>query len=240
MAARRQTCGVGEALPSPAPRSDIGASLDDVIAGLVDLDLKGLRLQWRNHLGGTPPVHLPRWLLLRVLAYQIQVAAIGGLDRATLRVIRQQRRGTADWAKGSLFEARIPSTRDGADLKAGALLVREWKGRLERVMVLERGFAWNGKSYRSLSRVAKAMTGTSWNGHRFFGLQTAQAELPARAGRCWEVDVHVRPDFTSEELIPPKKVDHRSSSPGDANAPTARSLVAHGEGLCRDTTAAPS
>ena len=78
MSARRQTGGVVGALPAPAPGSDIGTSLDDVIAGLVDLDLKGLRLQWRNHLGGTPPAHLLRWLLLRVLAYQIQVAALGG------------------------------------------------------------------------------------------------------------------------------------------------------------------
>jgi hypothetical protein len=61
-------------------------------------------------------------------------------------------------------------TRDGVALNPGSLLVREWKGRLERVMVLEEGFAWNGTTYPSLSMVAKAITGTSWNGHRFFGL----------------------------------------------------------------------
>ena len=62
-------------------------------------------------------------------------------------------------------------------MKAGALLVREWKGRLERVMVLEEGFAWNGQTFGSLSRIAKAMTGTTWNGHRFFGLR--QGKTPA-------------------------------------------------------------
>jgi hypothetical protein len=56
-------------------------------------------------------------------------------------------------------------------LKAGALLVREWKGQLERVMILEDGFAWNGQTFGSLSQIAKAMTGTAWNGHRFFGLR---------------------------------------------------------------------
>ena len=56
-------------------------------------------------------------------------------------------------------------------LKAGALLVREWKGRLERVMILEEGFVWNGQTFGSLSQIAKAMTGTNWNGHRFFGLR---------------------------------------------------------------------
>jgi hypothetical protein len=56
-------------------------------------------------------------------------------------------------------------------LRVGALLVREWKGQLERVMILEEGFAWNGQSFGSLSQIAEAMTGTNWNGHRFFGLR---------------------------------------------------------------------
>ena len=67
-------------------------------------------------------------------------------------------------------------------MKAGALLVREWKGRLERVMVLEEGFAWNGQTFGSLSQIAKAMTGTTWNGHRFFELRqgkTPQADVGA-------------------------------------------------------------
>ena len=69
------------------------------------------------------------------------------------------------------FDRRAPQTRDGVGLKAGALLVREWKGKLERVMILEDGFAWNGQTFGSLSQIAKAMTGTNWNGHRFFGLR---------------------------------------------------------------------
>ena len=56
------------------------------------------------------------------------------------------------------------------------------------VMVLEKGFAWNGRTYRSLSQVARAMTGTSWNGHRFFGLRTSKSYRAARPGRCSEVD----------------------------------------------------
>jgi hypothetical protein len=72
---------------------------------------------------------------------------------------------------GSPFNRRAPQTREGVSLKVGALLVREWKGQLERVMILEEGFAWNGQTFRSLSQVAKAMTGTDWNGHRFFGLR---------------------------------------------------------------------
>jgi hypothetical protein len=87
------------------------------------------------------------------------------------------------------FEARIATTREGTKLQAGALLAREWNGRLERVMILDqRGFAWNGETYGSLSQVAKAMTGTSWNGHRFFGLRTARSDrtamLPPNSGDC--------------------------------------------------------
>ena len=74
-------------------------------------------------------------------------------------------------ASALLSTARAPQTREGVGLKAGALLVREWKGRLERVMILEEGFAWNGQTFGSLSQIAKAMTGTTWNGHRFFGLR---------------------------------------------------------------------
>ena len=60
-------------------------------------------------------------------------------------------------------------------MKVGALLVREWNGKLERVMILKDGFAWNGQTFGSLSQIAKAMTGTTWNGHRFFGLRQAKA-----------------------------------------------------------------
>jgi len=179
MPGRRHPAGVGEAPPRPAPSSDPTPSLDDVIAGLADLDADPLRLQWRNHLGGTAPAHLPRWLLLRILAYRMQAVALGDLDKATLRIIRQSKGDGVEPSGARPFEPRDPATRDGVGLKAGALLVREWNGRLERVMVLEKGFAWNGRTYGSLSQIAKAMTGTSWNGHRFFALRPASQ----RAGR---------------------------------------------------------
>jgi hypothetical protein len=161
------------------PSSSAARSLEDIIAGLADLDADPLRLQWRNNLGGTAPAHLPRWLLLRILAYRMQAAALGDLDKAALRIIRQSKGDGGEDSANRPFEPRDPATRDGVGLKAGALLVREWNGRLERVMVLEKGFAWNGKAYGSLSQIAKAMTGTSWNGHRFFALRSASQ----RAGR---------------------------------------------------------
>ena len=147
MTKRRLSRVVGEALPGSTPGSDVIASLDDAIAGFIDLDVKGLCLQWRNHLGGIPPAHLPRWLLLRILAYRVQVGALGGLDKETLLILRQPKGHTLESPDERPFEARIPTTRKGARLTAGALLAREWNGNLERVMVLERGFAWNGETW---------------------------------------------------------------------------------------------
>jgi Protein of unknown function (DUF2924) len=81
-----------------------------------------------------------------------------------------------------------PTPRDGIGLNSGALLVREWRGKLERVMVLDKGFAWNGKTFGSLSQVAKAITGASWNGHRFFGLRSAKEQGSERREACPNVD----------------------------------------------------
>ena len=153
-----------------------------MVIGLADLDPGQLSLQWRNHLGGSPPAHLPRWLLARVLAQRLQIAALGDLDKATLRMLRQAK-GNEDGAVHRPFASRDAATKDDVGLKAGALLVREWKGILQRVMVLEKGFAWNGKTYGSLSQIAKAMTGTSWNGHRFFGLRPAKSGVGNKDAR---------------------------------------------------------
>jgi Protein of unknown function (DUF2924) len=153
-----------------ASRLSPNASLAAVLADLEGLDAEGLRRQWRNHLGGEAPSHLPRWLLLRLLGHRLQVAVYGDLDKAVRRVVRAPAGGESSDGTAP-FDRRDPQTREGIGLKPGALLVREWRGKLERVMVLDEGFAWNGRSYRSLSQIAKAMTGTSWNGHRFFGLR---------------------------------------------------------------------
>ena len=146
------------------------ASVFSIVAGLEGHDLDGLRRQWRAHLGGEPPAHLERWLLMRVLAYRLQTDAFGGLDKSIQRMLASKKEQGA----AVPFNRRAPQTRDGVRLKAGAMLVREWKGKLERVMILEEGFAWNGQTFGSLSQIARAMTGTNWNGHRFFGLRQAK------------------------------------------------------------------
>jgi hypothetical protein len=163
--------------PTPAASLPLGASLPSIVANLEGLDLDGLRRQWRAHLGGEAPAHLSRWLLMKVLAYRLQSDAFGDLDKSIRRILCS---GEKDGV-GALFDRRLPQTREGLGLKAGALLVREWNGQLERVMILEEGFVWNGQTFGSLSQIAKAMTGTNWNGHRFFGLRQGRT-APRDAG----------------------------------------------------------
>jgi hypothetical protein len=173
MMARRSNLAEFGALDANAPNSaSDGDGMAALVAELPGLDQKQLCLRWRNHLSGAVPAHLPRWLLTRVLAYRLQATAYGDLDEATSRRIR----GSPTETTGDSlprFAPRAAVTREGAALRPGALIVREWKGDLQRVTILNEGFAWNGATYRSLSQVAKAITGVSWNGHRFFGLRKA-------------------------------------------------------------------
>ena len=91
MMKRRKADGAGEASSAAAPtRSERGA-LDALVSSLSHLNPDQLELQWRNQLGGIAPAHLPGWLLMRVLAYRIQAAAFGDLDRAILRRLREPR-----------------------------------------------------------------------------------------------------------------------------------------------------
>jgi hypothetical protein len=159
--------------PTPGASLPLDASALSIVANLDGLDLNGLRRQWGAHLGGEAPAHLPRWLLIRLLASRLQSDAFGGLDKSIRRILRFGKEDSV----GAPFDRRAPQTLEGVSLKVGALLVREWKGQLERVMILEEGFAWNGQTFGSLSQIAKAMTGTNWNGHRFFGLR--QGRTPA-------------------------------------------------------------
>ena len=166
----------GPVAATPETSLPLDASVLSIVANLEGLDLDGLRRQWRAHLGGEAPANFPRWLLMRVLAYRLQSDAFGGLDKSIRKILRSGK----DDGVSAPFDRRSPQTREGLGLKAGALLVREWKGRLERVMILEEGFAWNGQTFGSLSQIAKAMTGTTWNGHRFFGLRQGRT---SRSGR---------------------------------------------------------
>jgi len=155
-------------------RSVNSQTLEVEIAGLRDLDLTGLRERWQKLYGRPAPAHLPAYLLLRILAYKIQADALGGLDHETVRFLDAV---AAGWKKRKAAGVRlgkapppVPPVPARRSLKPGTILAREHNGELHRVVVMQDGFAWNGKPYRSLSEVAHAITGTKWNGPRFFGL----------------------------------------------------------------------
>jgi hypothetical protein len=146
------------------------SELEDEIALVRDLDISGLRARWRSVFRRKAPDHLPRHLLLRMIAYRLQAERLGDLDRDTQRFLDQVAEGNR---KGD-EHAASGHRRSGHGLQPGTILVREWDGKSQRVTVLEDGFAWNGTTYRSLSEIAFAMTGTRWSGPRFFGLRRAE------------------------------------------------------------------
>jgi hypothetical protein len=140
------------------------AALEQEIARWRDLDLSGLQVRWKTLTGRKAPPHLPKHLLLRLLAYRVQADAFGDLDQATIRFLERLATG----ARQANTPVPLPASRA---LKPGTLLRREWQGTLHQVEVRQEGFSWGGATYQSLSEVARAITGTRWNGPRFFGLR---------------------------------------------------------------------
>ena len=153
------------------PRVKIGpaqpdrSTIDAEIARLRDLDVGDLRARWRTVFGRRPSPHLPRHLLFRVLAYRLQADRFGDLDTESRRLL-DGAGSPEDAGKRAVDPSRLTS-----DVRPGTILAREWNGRMHRVTVLADGFAWNGKTYPSLSKIAFAITGTRWNGPKFFGMR---------------------------------------------------------------------
>src|SRR5258708_23622728 len=149
-------------------RASTKTSVEDEIAHLRGLDLKGLRSRWQSVFQRAAPAHLTRHLLFAVIADRLQADRFGDLDHQTKQVLDR----TVAKETGPAMSARLASfDQKGAELSPGTVLVREWDRRSQRVIVMADGFAWNGQSYDSLSKVAFAITGTKWNGPRFFGLR---------------------------------------------------------------------
>src|SRR6266566_5587450 len=147
-------------------------SPDNEIARLRGLDVGALRARWHTLFRRRAPPCLPRHLLFRILAYRLQADRLGELDADSRRLLDRIGSGSAE----GIDRLVAAFNRTRTELRPGTLLTREWDGHLERVMVLADGFSWNGKTYRNLSKVAFAMTGTRWSGPRFFGLDKPPSE----------------------------------------------------------------
>jgi Protein of unknown function (DUF2924) len=175
---------VGRGFSTAVPSHERGASIDAETAALRDLTLEYLRRRWRAATGQAAPARLPRFLLLRMLAYRLQAQTFGDLDKASVELLDRigEAMTTAASQSNGVYKSRlarspliVPPVTPRA-IKPGAMLVREWKGVLHRVMILDQGFAWNGATYASLSMIARAITGTEWNGPRFFGLRNSKTQ----------------------------------------------------------------
>jgi hypothetical protein len=156
------------------PRRAAGIELERNIAGLIDRSARDLRLAWRQLHRTGPPPGLSRDLLIRALAHNLQERAHGRASPA----LRRRLQGLA-----REFEKGRASFDPGIVLKTGTRLVRQWRRHTHTVLVREDGFEYEGRHYRSLSVIAKRITGAHWSGPRFFGLtKRAGAVAGAEAG----------------------------------------------------------
>ncbi len=136
------------------------------------LSVVGLKGKWEDLFGTPAPNNARAFLELRI-GYRIQELTYGGLTRETRRVLDL----LADEVEGKI--SRKSMVADPRNPVVGTRLVREWDGSEHTVTVLRDGYEWQGRKFRSLSAVAKAITGTNWNGFRFFGMREKKRESRA-------------------------------------------------------------
>jgi len=158
-----------------SPKSVVGAqkradadALASELEALSEMDAGALRTEWHRLYRSEAPKRLSRDLLELGVAWKLQERVLGGLSATTKRQV-------ADLARTMASKSDLPKAR-ATTLRPGARLIREWNGETHEVRVVEDGFQWNGKTWASLSVIAREMTGTRWSGPRFFGLKTGRTD----------------------------------------------------------------
>ena len=141
------------------------------LRALAEMNQAALRAEWRRLYRANPPKRVSRDLLMLGVGWKVQERAYGGLGAATKRRL-------ADLAKTMERNGDVTRNRV-ARLKPGAKFVREWRGEIHTVIVLEDGFEWKGTQWRSLSVIAREITGIHWSGPRFFGLNGKTKAQPS-------------------------------------------------------------
>jgi len=154
----------GRRTPTAAVDSAVEAELDR----LPTTPIVDLRKRYRDLFRTEPPKAFGPDLLRRSIAHRIQEKAYGGLTPPARRLLDQFVKAAMEKPNGRL---ELPRR-----IKPGSELVRTWNRRTYRVLVLESGFAYDGRIFASLSEIASLITGTKWNGPRFFGLRTSKVE----------------------------------------------------------------
>src|SRR5947209_5059793 len=147
------------------PRAQSSTRDDELraeIEGMRALGVDQLRTLWRSTFGLAAPPALTKDLVARMLAWRLQEQSMGGLNQATVKLLNSIRQGEHSPDRGK------------RRLRSGTVLVREYQGERYAVTIVPGGFVWGEKTYASLSIIARAITGTAWNGPRFFGLRTVR------------------------------------------------------------------
>ena len=139
-------------------------AIEAEIERVRSLGLEELRELWRTTFEATPPLELTKDLIARMIADRVQEHAFGGLDRATVKLLDE------------LAQENNPDVIPRRRLKTGTVLVREYQGQRHTVSIVPDGYVWRETTYKSLSTIARAITGTSWSGPKFFGLRVAADE----------------------------------------------------------------
>lgn len=159
---KRQWCA--QQMRTMAPR------LHHNVRHLEALEINALRVIWRRTFRSAPPSAARKEFLVRILAYAAQEQAHRALSKPCAKILREY--------ECTKFRSGTPAGPQ-QDLPPGARLIRQWGGSDHEVMVMERGYAYRGTSYSSLSEIARHITGARWSGPRFFGLKKkAGAAVP--------------------------------------------------------------
>jgi hypothetical protein len=169
---RRSTAVDGNTI---CPDTTLPDTLAAEIETLALLDLHDLRVRWRRVVRTPPPERIGASLLRRILAHKLRVRALGDLDADSVRLLERIARDHEDRRRAGAIKPKsvpvVPPVQRERGHREGTLFVREFAGEMHRVVVVKGGFEWQGAVYRSLSQIARQITGTTWNGPRFFGLR---------------------------------------------------------------------
>jgi Protein of unknown function (DUF2924) len=165
-------------------KSEDPAAMEAEIDRIRSLGLDDLRDLWRKTFAASPPEAFSKDFIVRFLCWHLQAQAVGGLDPETVKVLDRVMRGG----------------QSGSDrhLRPGTVLVREYRGSRYTVTAVPGGYLWEGDTYPSLSAVARAITGTIWNGHRFFGVGAAK-------GRATQAEAQTIDHITGGDEVEPTR-----------------------------------
>ncbi|MEO7382661.1 MAG: DUF2924 domain-containing protein [Paracoccaceae bacterium] len=182
--------------------------MDDLrerMARLADLPAAELRAEWRLHFRTEPPSDFNRDLILRAIAHQMQKRSLGGLAAKHCKLLDRLAQGGGEPVR---------------QLKVGTMMVREYHGVLHEAVVVPGGFHWQGCVHASLSTIARAITGTAWNGPRFFGLRgkrlpVAEADKVPAGGALGSID-RTPPRVARRSAVRPRQGDAASANAAPA------------------------